>query len=83
MERQGGAFGIQDDGHLPEEGKNGHLPRALLALLEILSQVATVSFTERNGDPQLLQILLQCFPAQIDLAGSEESPNVLFEFRRA
>ena len=35
----------------------------LAALLQVLSQVAPVPLAERDGDPQLLQVLLQSFPA--------------------
>ena len=43
------------------------------------TQASALPVTEGHGDPQVLQILVQCFSAQINLAGMKERSHVLFK----
>src|SRR5262245_26566598 len=48
---------------------------------EIRAQGIAISLADRDDDPQLFEILIECFPSQIDLARFEESAHISFEFR--
>ena len=49
--------------------------------IQVRAQGAAVSLPDRDGDPQLFEILIERFPAEVDLARCEKVPHVSFEFR--
>ena len=49
--------------------------------IQVCAQGEAVSLSDRDGDPQLFEILIQRFPAEVDLARCEKVPHVSFEFR--
>jgi hypothetical protein len=57
--------------------------KAMLVIMGslIANNGLSVSIADRDGDPQLFEILIERFPAQIDLARGEELPHIPFEFR--
>ena len=56
--------------------------KSLLSVsIQVGAQGAAVSLSDRDGDPQLFEILIQRFPAEVDLARYEKVPHLSFEFR--
>ena len=53
---------------------------SLTAFLQIFGETAAEALSEGNADPQLFEILIQGFPAEIDFPSVEEQPDVSFEF---
>ena len=53
----------------------------MIERIQICAQGAAVSLSDRDDDPQLFEVLFECFPAEIDLAGFEEVPHISFQFR--
>jgi hypothetical protein len=49
--------------------------------IQVRAQGEAISFSDCDGDPQLFEILIQRFPAKVDLARCEKIPHVSFEFR--
>jgi len=50
--------------------------------IQVRAQGEAISPSDCDGDPQLFEILIQRFPAKVDLARCEKIPHIPFEFRR-